>query len=175
MSGNYLTLNRLKRYFIFVVIFLLVLWRVTYYLKSEGYGISYQVSPSMPEGFYLLLPAHHLKRHDVVIFYPPEKIKRFLLQHHWVPDDGLLMKYIFAVPGDRVCKKNQAIFINDKRIASVYRFYAPNKLLPNLKFCATLKNRQYLLMSTRSARSFDGRYFGPIEKKNIKSRAIKLF
>lgn len=162
------------RYVIWVLFLIAILAIGTYLIRYFGYGVSYQVSPSMPEGFYFIEPAKNLKRNDIVIFYPPKNIKKFLLEHHWIPHDGLLMKYVVGVPGDWVCKKGNVIWINHKRIANVYRFYATNKLLPNWKFCVTLKHNQFLLMSTRVERSFDGRYFGPTSRQYIIGKAIKI-
>lgn len=132
-------------------------------IKKSGFGITYQVTPSMPKGFYFIKPVQNIKHNDIVIFYPPPKALHFLSQNHLIPHSGLLMKYVFAVPGDKICKHNYAIWINSHYIAPVYQL----KNLPNKQFCRVLKNNEYLLMSTNVNRSFDGRYFGPVNKKDI--------
>jgi len=144
-------------------------------IKKTGYGLTYQISASMPRGFYLIKPAEKIKRGDIIVFYPPKKIATFLLQHKWIAPDKLLMKHVAAITGDYVCKHNATIFINHKKVAHITHYYAPGKPLPSKPFCTTLKKNQYLALSTKIKRSFDGRYFGPIDKKTIVGKAVKLF
>jgi type IV secretory pathway protease TraF len=85
-----------------------------------------------------------------------------------------MMKHVFAVPGEFVCKRAGYLWIEHKKIAKVFRDYAPGKTLPSTPFCGVLKANEYLLMSTRVPNSFDGRYFGPIKKSAIFGQAVKL-
>ena len=78
------------------------------------------------------------------------------------------------MPGDYVCKQNGMVWINHKIALKVYNYYAPNKLLPSMSFCSTLAPHQYFLASTHIARSFDGRYFGPINRAHIVGKAKLL-
>lgn len=153
---------------------LLVIFILVNLIKYAGYGFSIQASSSMPRGLYFVMPANNIHRGDVVIFKPPREARVFLLKKHWVPKNGLLMKTVFAMSGDFICKKNHAIWINHKRICFVFNDYAPYKKLLDTRFCGMLKNGQYLLMSTRVKRSFDGRYFGPVNKSVIVGVAKKL-
>lgn len=143
-------------------------------LKFLGYGVVYQVTPSMPEGFYWRMPPKHLHRNDIVIFYPPSSILLFMHQHHLVPKDGWVMKYILGVPGDFVCKKQGYVWINQYKIARVQQYYQPGRKLPNTPFCRRLGTQEYLLMSTKVVHSFDGRYFGPVKKQHIIGEMIPL-
>ena len=147
---------------------------ITSITKHLGYGLTYQVSISMPKGFYLIVPAKHIKRNDVVIFYPPPKIKTFLVQHKWIPNSAIMMKHVIGMPGDMVCKKNNALFVNNKYFGPVLTYYAPHKKLPNEPFCGKLKKQEYLLLSARIKRSFDCRYFGPVKRQQIIGKVIKL-
>jgi conjugative transfer signal peptidase TraF len=149
------------------ILILMIIASFVWLLKTKGYRLVYQVTPSMTKGFYFIKPVKIIKRSDIVLFKPPKKTLSFLLRHHWLPHDGLMLKYVFAVPGDYVCQKENAIWINHKKIAPVYRYYAAKKSLPNNHFCGKLKANQYLLMSTKAKRSFDGRYFGPINRNRI--------
>ncbi|OGT21408.1 MAG: signal peptidase I [Gammaproteobacteria bacterium RIFCSPHIGHO2_02_FULL_42_13] len=144
-------------------------------LKELGYSIVYQGSTSMPKGFYWVSPVKQLNKGDIVVFNPPEATEKFLWKRHWLPEGASMMKHVEAVPGDMVCKSKGAIWINEKRFAQVYRFYTLGKRLPGLSFCEKLGMDEYLLMSTDIARSFDGRYFGPVKKSDIKGRAGLLF
>lgn len=79
------------------------------------------------------------------------------------------------MPGDQVCVSNWAILINGKKIGKVYKFYAKDQPLPQTRMCGKLKEDQYLLLSTKNERSFDGRYFGIISSDRILGRAVPIF
>lgn len=159
-----------------ILLLLAVLAVIIFWIKSQGYFITYQVTPSMQQGFYLVKPLNgKIKRGEIVIFTPPPKTLNFLQNHHWLPNDDLMLKHVFGIPGDKVWQKSGFVWINNTKIAPVYKFYAKGKLLPNSNFCGVLDNSEYLLMSTKIKRSFDGRYFGPVNRKKIIGRAIFLF
>lgn len=158
---------KILKYFLIIFIGFFILNFGLNKLKKNGYRITYQVTKSMPKGFYLITPAKSAHRGDIVLFKPPAKTLSFLLKKKWLPDDGLMLKYVFAVPGDYVYQNKGWIYINHHRIAPIYREYKPGKKLPNNRFCGKLTKHQYLLMSNKVKRSFDGRYFGPIWDKKI--------
>lgn len=159
-------MEKLFSLWIFISLLLFLFWGV-FEIKKLGYGVTYQSSSSMPKGFYFVEPVKQIHRLDRVLFYPPEKFLKFAKYHHWIPHGGLLMKYVMAMPGDMVCKKNGFFWIRHRKIGKVYRYYAPQKLLPSRPFCGILKNNQYLLVSTKNPHSFDSRYFGPIDRQSI--------
>lgn len=145
------------------------------YIKNAGYLLTYQVTTSMPKGFYWINPSKHLHRDDIVLFRPPKKFLAFLLQKKWLPKNGLMLKYVIGVPGDYVYQNKKWIYINHHQIAPIFYEYAPGEKLPNNHFCGKLVQHQYLLMSTRLKRSFDGRYFGPVSDNKIIGKAKYLF
>ncbi|MBU0455777.1 MAG: signal peptidase I [Pseudomonadota bacterium] len=151
-----------------------VLAAIVFYIHRTGYRIFYQPTPSMKQGWYFVTPPKHFMRGAIVVFTPPTKTLHFLYQHHWVPNSGLLMKRIVAAPGDRVCVKQGRVWINHRKFASVYRYYAPHRALPQNDFCGILPTNYYFLMSTRVRRSFDSRYFGPISAKAIVGNAYSF-
>ena len=129
----------------------------------------------MPKGFYLITPIKEIKRFDIIEFRPPIDILNFMKEKRWIPASGLIIKYVFALPGDHACIKKQTLWINNKKIGKVHRFYDKNKLLPQTKICGKLVDDQYLLLSTESERSFDSRYFGVISAQNILGHATPIF
>lgn len=159
----------------FSLIFIIFIAVIINFIKKSGYHITYSATPSMPRGFYLVVPVKKINRYDIVEFIPPASILAFIKNLNWVPKSGLIIKYAFAIPGDNVCVCNNAVWINNKKIGNTYRFYAPEKLLPQTKICGKLEANQYLLLSTKRERSFDGRYFGAISAHNILGRAIPIY
>ena len=153
---------------------ILILQLLVVTLKKSGYGITYSKSKSMPQGWYLIVSAKNLQRNDIVVFLPPKNTRDFLSQKHWGPKSNLLLKHVMGMPGDLVCNRNHYLWINQQKIAPLLVFYAPHKKLPQNDFCRKLANDEYLLLSTKITRSFDGRYFGPIKRENIMGKAIPL-
>ena len=142
-------------------------------IKALGYHITYSATASMPRGFYLIVPIKKINRYDIVEFIPPLLGLTFLHNQRLVPQSGLLLKYVFAIPGDNVCVRNDAIWVNDRKIGKVYRMIE-GRLLPQTKICGKLEDGQYLLLSNKRPRSFDGRYFGIVAARNILGRAIPV-
>jgi len=157
------------------LIFIALLALTVSIIKSAGFHMTYSATKSMPRGLYLIAPTKKIARYDIVELIPPPIALDFIKKNHWAPQSGSIIKYVFAIPNDHVCIHHQAIWINNKKIGRVYKFYAPNKLLPQTKICGKLKANQYLLLSTESERSFDGRYFGLVSSQEILGHAIPVF
>ena len=171
---------KLKAFRVFLCVLVLLIGLVVLqcgltYSKNAGYLLTYQVTTSMPKGFYLVSPNKRFHRGDIVLFKPPKKTLVFLLQKKWLPKSGLMLKYVIGVPGDYVYQNKKWIYINHHQIAPIFYQYAPGKKLPNNHFCGKLAQHQYLLMSSRLKRSFDGRYFGPVDDNKIIGVAKHLF
>jgi conjugative transfer signal peptidase TraF len=165
---------RILFYILMLLIGLIALQYGLTYIKNAGYLLTYQVTTSMPKGFYLVTPSKHFHRGDIVLFRPPKKFMAFMLQKKWLPKSGLMLKYVIGVPGDYICQNKKWIYINHRQVAPIFYEYAPGKKLPNSHFCGKLAQHQYLLMSTRLKRSFDGRYFGPVSDDKIIGIAKRL-
>lgn len=173
MSTANINFHRLS-FFVYVGLSLLILAIIVQMLLDFGYRITYSASASMPKGFYLITPIKRLARFDAVMFSPPPSAKDFILMHNWGPKSGFVLKYVYGVPGDMVCNRNNGILINQKLIANIYHYYAPGKKLPRTDFCAQLGQDQYFLLSTKIEHSFDSRYYGPIFRAAIVGKALKL-
>lgn len=168
--------SRKIAFYILVTIFVLAISQHTLnYLKKRGFLLTYQVTTSMPKGFYFIKPSKHFRRRDIVLFKPPEKFLDFLLQKKWLPKNGLMLKYVIGIPGDYVCQDKKWLYLNNHKFAPIYQEYKPGKKLPNNYFCGKLRKHQYLLMSTKLKNSFDGRYFGPVNDDRMIGKANFLF
>ncbi len=115
-----------------------------------------------------------MKRDEILVFEPPPDILDFLNQRHWMIPHDWLMKRAIGLPHDFICIKNQTVFINQEPIGPIESVDQNNQPLPHLSFCRKLNHNEYFLMSTYITRSFDSRYFGPVDFSLIKGRAIKL-
>ncbi len=144
------------------------------FLHHAGYGFTYQSSDSMPKGWYVYKPTPFLlHRGEVVVFHLPRPWEHYLLTRHFILPHTWLLKKVAAVPGDLVCIRDQAIYINQQRFGAVLQDSKALGPLPKLNFCRPLKPGEYMLMSGQIERSFDSRYFGPILRPEIVGEAFQ--
>ncbi len=170
--------NRIVKRFLPLVLglaFVGIVYIVVSALKKAGYHLTYVVTPSIPQGLYLVIPKSSFVRYELVEFLPPSDALALAKRERLVPQSGLIIKYVFALPGDHVCVQREAIWINGRKVGRVHKFYGKHKLLPQTNICRFLKTGQYLLLSNQSERSFDSRYFGIISAEKILGRAIPIF
>lgn len=159
------------------LVVLICLYSVIHYIKAQGYWLTYQVTPSVPMGWYWISPPKYpLHRQQIVVFKPPRATRRFLQSHHWLPDAGMMMKYVIGIPGDWVCNEDGRIKVGDRILGPIWQ-KAPNSSvsLPVHHFCRIIKAHNYLLMNPSVENSYDGRYFGPVSKSAIKGIAHPIW
>lgn len=151
-----------------ILALLFVLTLNVWVLKEMGFGIVYQSTDSMPKGWYVYTPVHFpLERNQIVVFKLTPYWQQYIVEHHWMVPDSLLMKPIVGIPGDKVCVYDHQVWINGQPDVLIVSDYAPGKPLPILNFCRELKPGEYFMMSHHIPRSFDSRYFGPIDQSQM--------
>ncbi len=160
-----------------LLLVLLVFYLLILTLRDWGFGLSYQESESMTPGWYMTYPIfslNNLNHGDIVLFRPNPNIENLMLSRGWILPDSPMMKYLRGLPGDFVCIQNNQLWINQVLIGPVAQKDSLGRDLPHWKFCQVLKPGQYLMISTRSTHSFDGRYFGWINQDQMIAKAIKI-
>ncbi|NML16992.1 conjugative transfer signal peptidase TraF [Azohydromonas caseinilytica] len=82
---------------------------------------------------------------------------------------GYLMKRVVAVCGDRVELTEAAVVVNGRAVPGSARLPADTvgRPLPQPTSASTVLGDEVLLMGDVSPRSFDGRYFGPVDRTHI--------
>ena len=142
------------------------------------FGLRMNTTQSIPVGLYRISGEPYQKG-DYVMFCPPDKpIFKEAMQRGYIglgfcPGGyGYLMKKVMAIAGDVISINQSGVYVNDKRLPLSQ---------PLLKdgwgwLMGVHRLNQYrldeqsvLLMSDISRLSFDGRYFGPISKDQIKA------
>lgn len=165
------------RVWLVTLVLLVFLVFVVHLIRSQGYWLTYQTTPSMPQGWYWVMPAHFpLKRHAIVVFKPPKSAQHFLIRRGWLPQDGYMMKYVIGVPGDFACNRHGVIRLNHKVLGLVKR-YTPQQHIQlwTRSFCGVIKLHHYLLMHPGKKRSYDGRYFGSVARGRVVGVAYPLW
>lgn len=140
-------------------------------------GVRVNITKSMPRGFYLVA-SETVKAGAIVLACPPAtSVTKAAQQRGYLglsPDCSgnfqHLIKRVVAVPGDVVVvQENGFLLVNNKVIPNSRALREDMQgasLGPYFGGRVELKPSEYLLMGDTS-KSFDGRYFGPVEQHQI--------
>jgi len=135
---------------------------------------------SLPKGLYWVVDKTP-ERGDIVTFWPRDtavmreaRSRGYILPGVYNKTDGggygLLMKRLLALPGDVVSVTDDGVIVNGRLIANTRPIDSDNvgDPLPKLRFVDyRLKEDEALFLSDHLPRSFDGRYFGVQQMRQI--------
>lgn len=120
---------------------------------------------SVPVGLYSLAHVQPVKG-DIIVIAPNGKLRETLARHGALRPNRLLLKQLAAASGDIVCRTRATLTINGVTSAIARAATADGRALPAWSGCRQLGADDVLVL-TRHAGSFDGRYFGPIGADQI--------
>ena len=140
-------------------------------------GARINTTRSIPVGLYWTSPGAAVEKGAYVFFCPPqarvfdEARARGYIGAGFCPGGyGYMMKRVLAARGDDVAVAEEGVRVN----GALLPFSAPKavdaggRALPRFRADrTTLGAADVLLMSDVSGTSFDGRYFGPIDRSHI--------
>jgi conjugative transfer signal peptidase TraF len=139
---------------------------------------------SVPLGFYRMTN-DPVGKGSYVIFCPPKRNvfdlakERGYIGAGFCPGSyGYMMKRVVAAEGDAVVVANDGVRVNGELLplSAPLKSDKAGRPLPSIKHTRfTLTDSELLLMSDVSATSFDGRYFGLIDRAQIKSVIRPIF
>lgn len=140
------------------------------------FGAVINTTRSIPVGLYWRVRAQPQIGAYVLVCPPSNEVfdaalERGYISSGWCPDGyGLLMKRVAALAGDVVSVQGDGVRVNGELLPlSALRAADPaGRPLP--QYAAeryTLAEDEVLLMGDENPLSFDGRYFGPIDRKQI--------
>jgi conjugative transfer signal peptidase TraF len=132
---------------------------------------------SMPLGIYQRVPIHTWRHGMVVVITPSSSDKALIAARGWLMKTGVLIKPIGALPGDQVCIQNDTVTVNGKAVGPVFAKDSHGLPLPVIRGCFVLPQGTVFPLSTHSAHSFDGRYFGAIPMAQVlgEARPVWIF
>lgn len=145
---------------------------------AQAVGIRINTTRSIPLGFYRVSAAAVGKGADVLVCPPPGPLfaearsRGYLGAGFCAEGYGYLMKRVVAIAGDVVAVADEGVRVNGALLpASAPRAAdAGGRALPRFRTDAyTLGPTEVLLMSPASPTSFDGRYFGPVDRAQIQT------
>lgn len=147
---------------------LLIIFLVRYFLFKPFYVKGASMEPNFFDKEYLIIDEltfrfREPQRGEIVVFhYPGDRSEYFL-------------KRIIALPGERVKIKDGQIIIYNEASPEGYVLqedYLPLGLQNKPDVNYNLSATQYFVMGDNRNSSFDSRYFGPIEEKELVGRVI---
>ena len=147
-------------------------------------GVRVNTTKSIPLGFYKTTDVK-AKKGDYVLFCPTDaevfieaKKRGYISTGLCDGSTGLMMKKILAAKDDVVSSGVNGVFVNGKKLTnSTPKVKDGNGNLMQIFIAekVVLDDSQVLLMSDSSANSFDARYFGLVNKSQIKSKIEPVF
>lgn len=146
-------------------------------------GVVINTTASLPLGLYRAIDAP-VARGAYVKFCPPpsalfdEAARRGYLHAGFCPGGyGPLLKRVLAVPGDRVQVAGDGVRIDGRVVPLSAPMWADGggRTLPRYVQDRVLNASELMLMSDVSPMSFDGRYFGPVDRAQVQAVIEPLF
>ena len=134
----------------------------------------WNASASAPVGLYAVTPGASAEPGELVIARVPDPFRRLAAERRYLPMNVPLVKRVVGYAGDEVCALGQEIFVNGRWTADRRLTDGQGRPMPMWSGCIRLHGRQLFLLMNNLA-SFDGRYFGATEGRDIIGKARLLW
>lgn len=134
--------------------------------------VVYNASASAPIGFYWIDQVP-VSRGATVLIRLPEHVRELVKSRQYLPPNVPLIKRVVGIAGDRICRNGEKILVNNVTVVVAVIEDDQRRKLPVWSGCTTLGPDGFFLLQNHP-KSFDGRYFGPIDRSLIIGRARKL-
>jgi conjugative transfer signal peptidase TraF len=144
-------------------------------LENVPKVIYFNVTSSLPQGFYLRIPGKEFRRGDYIVYEPSEEVKKLIVENGWGNGERDFLKKVGAIAGEKysIDAETLKFEIEGKYIGQVYETDNKGNALPKLRGEFEVPE-DYVLPIATNARSFDGRYVGVISEKIIKARVVPI-
>lgn len=134
----------------------------------------WNASASAPIGLYAVSPGAAITPGDMVAARVPGPYRGLAASRRYLPMNVPLIKRVAAHPGDEICALGTSIFIDGRWVAERREADVAGRPMPWWTGCQVLRGSQVFLLMDHPS-SFDGRYFGPTEGRDIVGRARILW
>ena len=137
--------------------------------------VLWNVSESVPIGFYRLHPVDQMVIDDLVAVQPPPALSDYLDARGYIPRGVPLLKHVVALEGALVCRSGDRITVDHRRLGYAHAQDRHGRDLPVWRGCLRLGAGEVFLMNPDAPHSLDGRYFGPLPLTTITARLTPLW
>jgi conjugative transfer signal peptidase TraF len=135
----------------------------------------WNLTPSVPLGLYEVQPPDRLRVTALVVAIPPEPLATALADGGYLPRGVPLLKRIFAVAGQTVCRFGIQITVDGIAAEPARERDLRGHPLPVWQGCRVIAADELFLMNWDEPNSLDGRYFGPLPRNAIVARAVPVW
>jgi conjugative transfer signal peptidase TraF len=135
----------------------------------------WNLTPSVPRGLYAVEPSPCLRVTTLVVVRPPPPLASLLDRDGYLPRGVPLLKRIFALSGQSVCRIGSQITVDGLAALPARERDGRGRPLPSWQGCRVIGDDEVFLMNWDEPDSLDGRYFGPLPKAAIVARAVPLW
>ena len=135
----------------------------------------WNLTSSVPRGLYAVEAPRCLHVTTLVVVRPPPLLASLLDRGGYLPRGVPLLKRIFALSGQTVCRIGTQINVDGIAAAPARERDGRGRPLPSWQGCRVIGNDEVFLMNWDEPDSFDGRYFGPLPKAAVIARAAPLW
>jgi conjugative transfer signal peptidase TraF len=125
----------------------------------------WNTSPSVPVGLYWIASAAP-KTGELAVIHLPDALRALAAARGYLGLTALLIKPEAAGLGDVVCRHGATVTINGKPAAHARMADERGRPLLHWSDCTTLTSGQVFVLSA-APDSFDGRYFGPLDRSHV--------
>jgi conjugative transfer signal peptidase TraF len=134
----------------------------------------WNASASAPIGLYWRVTGAP-SRGDLVLAHAPLWARKLAAERRYLRFGVPILKRVAAVAGDAVCAAGDAILIDGTLVARRLAADPIGRPLPRWEGCETLGAGEFFLLMGDVPDSFDGRYFGLIQRHDIIGRLVPLW
>ncbi len=127
----------------------------------------YNYTDSMEHGFYLIKDKENYDYNDVVVFEVPESVRDLVYERGYLKHNEYLMKKVKAKSGDYACVKGEYTYIKGEILARNMNYDSAGREMPKSDFCGDIGDRKLFVAIEDIDQSFDSRYFGLIDEKDV--------
>lgn len=151
-------------------------------------GLHINLTPSMPVGLYQAqarLLDQPLQRGALVLICPPDTpALQLALNRHYIGAGSCpthsqpLLKPVAAIAGDTIELTANGVWINQTWLpnSAIQKTDSTGRPLPHWSYgLYTVQTGEFWLLSTHSPKSFDSRYFGPVQETRITATVTPLW
>ena len=135
----------------------------------------WNATASAPTGLYWVQHPVALQLGDLALAQLPPSVQNFAAQRGYLPRGVPLVKHVAALAGDRICGDGIVLTRNGLVLALRFARDHLRRPLPLWNGCRTLRAFDVLLVNDTVAHSFDGRYFGPVDRAAMLGTLVPLW
>jgi len=135
----------------------------------------WNASASAPIGLYSVAPPETLQVADLVVAMPPPAVAAFLDMRSYLPIGVPLLKRVFALSGQTVCRCGFDIVAYGAASGRARERDPAGRLMPVWHGCRRIGDDEVFLMNWDVPDSVDSRYFGPLPRNSIVGRALPVW